>query len=147
MAKAKRRESGADRAVFAAICERIAQGETLASICRSEGMPGRVTVYDWMAEHEDLADAFARAREAGMDAIADQAMQIADDGSNDTYVDDKGFQRVDNDVVQRSRLRVETRLKLLAKWSPGKYGDKLELAGSKDAPLLVQVNRLTEGSK
>ena len=147
MAKVKRKATGVDRALFAKICERIAQGETLAAICRTDGMPGRVTVYDWMTENEDLAESFARAREAGMDAIADQAMQIADDGLNDTYEDANGFKRVDNDVVQRSRLRVETRLKLLAKWSPGKYGDKLELAGSKDAPLLVQVNRLTEGSK
>ena len=30
---------------------------------------------------------------------------------------------MDTDVIQRSKLRVETRLKLLAKWCPTRYGD------------------------
>ena len=37
--------------------------------------------------------------------------------------------RVNAEHIQRSKLRIETRLKLLAKWNPKKYGDKLALEG------------------
>lgn len=145
MAKTKRAAAGPNREVFAKICERHSKGETIASILRTPGMPGRSTFYEWL-EDEELSGLFARARDAAMDAIADEAVAIAEDGANDTYVDENGFKRVDNDVIQRSKLRVDTRLKLLAKWAPRKYGDKLELSGDADRPLTVQVIRLTEGA-
>ena len=146
MAKAKRKETGVDRALFAAICERIAQGETLSAICRDDGMPSRNTVYDWIDADEELAGQFARARERGADVIAERCLEIAHDEQHDWFLTRKG--EVTNEVaIARARLQVDTHLKLLAKWFPARYGDKLELAGSKDAPLLVQVNRLTEGSK
>lgn len=31
------------------------------------------------------------------------------------------------DMIEHRKLRIETRLKLLAKWNPKKYGDKLDL--------------------
>jgi hypothetical protein len=147
MAKTKpRRLIDPDGTLFATICERHATGETIASILRTPGMPSRTQFYAWL-EDETRAERFARARAAAMDAIADEAMVIADDGANDTYTDDEGRTRTDMDVIQRSKLRVETRLKLLAKWAPKQYGDKLELAGDANAPLQVQIIRLSEGSK
>jgi hypothetical protein len=107
------------------IVGRIENGETLASICREEAMPKRRTVYDWMQADADFSARFARARELGADAIAEDALKIADDGQNDTYTDDNGNERTREDVIQRSKLRVETRLKLLAKWCPKKYGEKV----------------------
>ena len=46
------------------ICERLADGESLRSICRSEDMPGRTTVFKWLRELPAFADQYARAREA-----------------------------------------------------------------------------------
>lgn len=118
------------------ICERIAQGEPLRQICRDEHMPAWRTVYDWLNKYEDFATAIARARELGFDAIAEDLLDIADDGKNDwmeKYDKDGeavGYQ-LNGEHVQRSKLRIETRLKLLAKWSPKKYGDKqqVEMSG------------------
>jgi len=36
----------------------------------------------------------------------------------------------DTDHIQRSKLRVETRLKLLAKWNPRKWGDRQQIEHS-----------------
>lgn len=58
----------------------------------------------------------ARAREDGYDVIADQCMALADD------------QPLDQVYVAWRRLQVETRLKLLAKWNPKKYGDRQAVA-------------------
>jgi hypothetical protein len=114
--------------VVEAICERLSEGEPLAQICRDEGMPAARTVRDWIAERPDVAAAIARAREDGEDRIAADCLAIADDGRRD-YVtlggdDDSPKVAVDHDHIQRSKLRIETRLKLLAKWNPKKWGDR-----------------------
>lgn len=46
--------------------------------------------------------------------------------------------------VQRSKLRIETRLKLLAKWNPKKWGEKVDLnhGGQADNPIKTLVENL-----
>jgi len=112
--------------ILSEVCQRLAKGEPLAQICREEGKPDPATIWRWTEKDQEAAQAIARAREAGFDQIALDALNIADDGENDTYEDKDGFVRTNNDVVQRARLRVETRLKLLAKWDPKRYGDKIQ---------------------
>lgn len=124
------------------ICARLAEGVPLAEICRTEGMPAVRTVSGWKEAHPDFAAAFARAREEGFDAIAAECLEIADDARND-FIDKKaaegdeaavGAKAFDSEHVQRSKLRIETRLKLLAKWDPKRYGEKLALGGADDLP-------------
>lgn len=109
------------------ICARLSEGEPLRHICKTEGYPAVRTVSDWRKAHPDFDAAYLEARDAGFDAIADDCMEIADDGSRDYTVDKDGREVVDHDHIQRSKLRVDTRLKLLAKWDPRRYGDKIDL--------------------
>lgn len=124
------------------ICERISQGEPLRQICRDPHMPSWQAVYQWINDDEDFARRIARARDLGADAIAEETLDIADDARND-WMDklDKdqvpiGYQ-LNGDHVQRSKLRIETRLKLLAKWNPKKYGERsaVELTGANGGPV------------
>lgn len=135
--------------LFQKIIERIADGEPLRQICRDEGMPSYRTFYNWIDEDDKLiksedekvrntslklASRFARARDDGHDAIAEETLKIADDGTNDWMEkQDKDGRNIgwqlNGEHVQRSKLRIETRLKLLAKWNPKKYGDKMEVSG------------------
>lgn len=127
------------------ICARLAQGEPLACICREDGMPHRSTVDDWANQKDKDGQAtelaqfvsrlIARAREDGHDAIAREALAIADDGSRDYQPNEDGHPIVDHDHIARSRLRVETRLKLLAKWDPKRYGDKVQLSDNEGGKL------------
>lgn len=94
------------------IVEWIGQGKTLRDYCRQDGKPKPATVYDWLVKDEEFGKRFARARETGYEALAQECQAIADENCAD---------QVD---VGRNRLRVETRLKLLAKWWPQKYGDR-----------------------
>lgn len=112
--------------VVDAICERLSAGEPLAAICRDEGMPAARTVRDWEAQRPDVAAAIARAREEGEDVMAADCLAIADDGRRDYTVDDEGHKTVDHDHIQRSKLRIETRLKLLAKFNPKRWADKTQ---------------------
>lgn len=119
------------------LCARLSKGEPLEQICRDDNMPASRTVSDWKKAHPAFAADFVRAREEGFDAIAASCLEIADFGLNDTYLDDEGNKRTDTDVIQRSKLRIETRLKLLAKWYPKKYGDRVDVnhGGQGDNPL------------
>jgi hypothetical protein len=120
------------------ICDRLADGEPLRHICRSDGMPSWRTVYDWLGQNEDFAARIARARELGEVAISEQCMEIADDEQHDWVMTKKGT--VCNEVaVGRAKLQVWTRLQLLARWNPNKWGDrqKLEHSGTLSLEQLV----------
>lgn len=110
------------------ILRRISEGEPLAVICRSDPkrMPTPMTWGNWCNKDENLAIAYARAREVGFDALAAECLSIADDGSQDTKkVGEDQREVADAEWISRSKLRVETRLKLLAKWDPKRYGDAM----------------------
>lgn len=128
------RKSTFTQAAADEICRRLSTGEPLAQICRDEGFPHDDTVRSWADSDPNFAQAIARAREKGFDAIALECLHIADDSSGDVIETDNG-PRVNAEFVARSRLRVDTRLKLLAKWDPKRYGERTTLAGDPDAPL------------
>lgn len=108
-----------------AICEHIAHGKSLVSWCRESDTPYR-TVMDWLAAHEAFSHKYAHAREAQADYLAEEIVQIADDGRNDTYQTDDG-EATNHDVIARSRLRVDARKWYASKLAPKKYGEKLDL--------------------
>jgi hypothetical protein len=101
----------------------IEAGKPLAEYCRLPGKPALRTVYDWKEKDEAFAARFARARDIGYDIIAEDTAQLAESKPG-VFIDAAGNERIDPGFVQWQRLRVDTRLKLLAKWSPAKYGDR-----------------------
>jgi hypothetical protein len=123
-----------------AICERLADGESLRTICSEEGMPSKTTVFRWLADNEQFRDQYARAREAQADAIFDDILSIADDGRNDWMVrkfgDDERW--VENgEALRRSALRIDARKWMAGKLRPKKYGDKLDVEHSGAVELNV----------
>lgn len=120
--------------IGAEICERLSDGEPLRAICRDPHMPAWRTVYDWIHKDQAFATRIAQAREVGFDAIAEEALQIADTPVEGVRKEssEEGYKEVREDMLGHRKLQIETRLKLLAKWSPKKYGDssKVELTGS-----------------
>lgn len=132
-----------------AICARLAAGESLNAICKDEDMPSKAAVLLWVDEDRSgFADQYARARTRGYQLLAEELLEISDDGTND-YVerenkDGSTYQAVDHDHIARSRLRVETRKWLLSKMLPKVYGDKTTIGGDPDAPI-QQVLRVLTG--
>lgn len=128
------------------ICELLTEGVPLRQICRMEGMPPWRNIYFWMARDNDLAAHIARAREIGYDAIAEECLAIADtpliservteSADPKTGLVTKAVIRADD--VNARRLQVETRLKLLAKWS-NKYSDRTVITGDANgAPIKTE---------
>lgn len=120
-----------DEKIAAEVCERIANGEGLEGICDDSRVPSEMTIRRWMAAQPTFREAYARAREQQMEKWADDVIRIADDASGD-YVDRVGkdgvVERVvDPETVQRSKLRIDTRLRLMSKLAPGRYGDRVDV--------------------
>lgn len=124
------------------IVERMSEGTPLAVICRDIGISDDA-VRDWQKVRPEFEQAIACARKAGFDAIAAECMFIADDTSNDYATrqrpDGSEFKAFDADHVQRAKLRIDTRLKLLAKWDPKRYGEKLALVGGDEGDAPIQT--------
>jgi len=142
------------------MCELLSEGVPLREICRMEGYPAWRTVYDWMYRDDaalasgggvGLSAAIARAREAGYDAMAEECLIIA----NTPHVGVKEVRSVDHrgnetvalsteDMLGHRKLQIETRLKLLAKWDPKRFGDKVQLSGDAENPIKVQAETQAE---
>jgi len=115
------------------ICERIADGESLRSICKDEALPSTVTIFKWLNAFPEFAKQYTRAREAQADALVDEILEIVDDGRNDWMVrhDDEGGNagwRENGEAMRRSALRVDARKWMAGKLQPKKYSEKHQLA-------------------
>lgn len=109
------------------ICEHIAGGKSLVSWCKQdESRPSYTSVMRWLEANAAFRESYARARMDQADFLAEEIVQIADDGLNDTYTDGEGNERTNQDVIARSRLRVDARKWYASKLAPKKYGDKIQ---------------------
>lgn len=123
------------------ICEHLAEGYSLRSFCAREDAPNKSTVMRWLREHKEFRDQYARAREDQAEILADENLDIADDGSND-YVtrenkDGSTYEAIDHDHIARSRLRIDARKWFASKVAPKKYGERsiTEITGKDGGPI------------
>lgn len=108
------------------ICQWISLGQTLRQWCRENNIHYS-TVYLWMEKDQEFAQRFARAREIGHDAIADETLEIIDTEAEfaESWSQGGGSKHRDSAHAGWLKNRAEQRMKLLAKWNPKKYGDKV----------------------
>jgi hypothetical protein len=126
------------------MCDLLSEGVPLREICRREGFPAWRTVYDWMVRDDaagersvGLSAAIARAREVGQDAMAERAyMEMYEEPER---ILSEGGNKIDPGYVQLVKARAEITLKLLAKWNPKRYGDRVAVSGVENGPA-IQVD-------
>ena len=124
----------------------IESGKTLRAYCRQDGKPSYGTVYDWLeedakTEQKEESSRFARARELGEAQILQECLEIADNTQEGMIITEKPDGTTETkraDMIEHRKLRIETRLKLLAKWNPKKYGDKqLHTGADGEGPIQI----------
>jgi len=131
-------QSKLDAIGIEAICDQMAECKSLRVIAQDAGV-GLGTLTTWLA---NFPEQYARARDAQAERFAEEIIQIADDGSNDTYQTENG-PAIDHDVIARSRLRVDARKWLASKMAPKKYGDKVAVGGADDMPPIAHSLKVT----
>lgn len=128
------------------ICSELASGKSVRTICKRSDMPGMETIFRRLRESLEFREQYARAKAEAADALVEEMLDIADDGTNDWMeIHDKdgtcvGF-KINGEHVQRSRLRVDTRKWIAAKLKPKKYGDQIDVnhGGQNDNPLTALI--------
>ena len=125
------------------ICEGITLGSSIRTVCKPEHMPSIKTFYTWLRTHDEFLKQYTRACEERTEAMSEDIIDIADDGTNDwveVHGTDEQKERysLNGEALQRSRLRVDTRKWLMAKMKPKKYGDKIDhTTNGKDLPTPI----------
>lgn len=97
------------------ICEKIANGRSLRSICAEDGMPTTSTVCKWLIENKEFSEQYARARDKQADYFAEEIIEIADSVEAESA------------SVAKAKLQIDARKWAASKIAPKKYGDKTEL--------------------
>lgn len=128
------------------ICEKLACGQSMRTVCAGDDMPCMQTVFTWLRNNKEFLEQYTRAKEEAADAFIEEMLDISDDGTNDWMErnDPKnaGYD-YNGEHVQRSRLRVDTRKWVASKLKPKKYGDKLDItSGDKPIPILGGIAKL-----
>ena len=115
----------------------VATGRSLAAFARSIE-PDRHkaellahSLRDWFARVPAWRVAYDAARIERCEVLAEDMLAIADDSSGDVVFGPNDEARCDTEFVARSKLRVDTRAKLIACWNPARYGDRqqVDIAG------------------
>lgn len=136
------------------ILQRLACGHTLTSICRDMGI-SPASVYRWTVANEDFARDFARARDFGDQVLEDEAVDISDTMEEasetiDSFSEKHGASSTvkKGDAVAHRRLRVEVRLKVVAR----RKGAKIQLdtngaGGEGLASVYEKIREVAKGKK
>jgi hypothetical protein len=111
------------------ICDRIAQGKSLVSVCKALGL-AYSTVARWLQqpEYDDFCNRYARAREDQADYLTDEIVDIADKTRD----------------PQKAKVQIDARKWKAAKLKPKKYGDHVDVELSGSTSHDVWVRLLTE---
>lgn len=112
------------------ICERIVTGESVRSIVDDPKMPAMATFFRWLRDRQEFREQYEEAKQLQADLLADEIMDIADDGRNDwmeANAEDNPGYRMNGEHVQRSKLRVDARKWVAARLLPKRYGDKYDV--------------------
>lgn len=123
------------------LCKKIASSTSSIITLLGEGyegnsLPDYTTIKAWLSADESISTQYARAKEDQAEFMAEEMLDIADNGDNDYMLkhgaDGSEAYILNGEHVQRSKLRLEARKWLMSKLKPKKYGDRINLdhAGS-----------------
>ena len=103
-----------------AICDELADGKSLISICKRDDMPHRVPVLQAVQRDDELYEMYARARAIGAETLADEIHDVSRQGLESV---DK---QMANAEVQRRRLQVDSLKWTYARQQPRGLRNKAE---------------------
>lgn len=134
------------------ICQRVATSTMgLARLCAlHDDLPDKTTVNLWRYKHSEFSTQYAQAKLKQADLLAEEMLDIADDGTNDWMEsfgkDGESVGHILNgEHVQRSRLRIDTRKFLASKLLPKQYGQHAEEEkGDNKSVIEMLIDKLAE---
>ena len=122
------------------ICDRIAtNSKGILKLCEDNShWPNRSTIFKWKLDNQSFSDLYDKAKTTQLEVLYDDLISISDDTSQDLIENDKGKMVCNNEYVNRSRLKIDTRKWILERLAPKKFGTKQENTVSDDFKTLVE---------
>lgn len=108
------------------ICQRIAEGETLRTICCDSDMPDRSSIREWRLKNKEFSAQYALSVESRTEVMFDDILSIADNVAHD------------KNAINQARLSIDSR-----KWYLSKVLPKIQTNGS----YTEQMNQILEYQK
>ena len=105
------------------ILDGLASGKSLRRICGRDGVPSRDAVVDWLINYPEFSAQYARARDIGLDELADELLELGESAT----------------PLNANAVRVNADIKkwYLSKLAPKRYGDQLAITGADGGPVQV----------
>lgn len=127
-------EAIADVMTLRVIVSRIAEGEALREVCRSRGWPYS-HVARWLSEDDSRRAEYEWALRLWADAVAQETLGVADGA--------------DAESVGVAKLRIETRMRLAARWDRERYGERsaVDVRHGGNVTVMLTQFALDEGGR
>lgn len=111
------------------ICDQLADGKSLRTICKAKDMPAKCTVFVWLREKPEFLALYNAAREDQADGLADEIIEIAD------------AKYTTKAEIAQARMKIDTRKWVAGKLRPKKYGERVvqEHTGAGGGPITSKV--------
>lgn len=120
------------------ICEKLALGLSMRTICKEEDMPAMSSVFKWLRENKDFSEQYVLAKQEGTDAMSEDLMELGDEAIELAQTVDP---KQSSAVVQAVKLKSDNLKWTMSKLKPKKYGDKLDMTtNGKDLPTPILNN-------
>lgn len=118
------------------ICRRIANGDSLRSICREDDMPSRAAVLNWLQDRPEFVARYEHARQLQAEGFGEEVVELSDQLPPGASHED----------ISRQKLRIDSRKWVAARMLPQKYGKttKMEHTGKDGGPIEVDVDDARE---
>ena len=131
------------------ICDIVAASpHGLNKICREyDWMPEPQTIYNWRAKDDRFFEMYRKARVKQAEVLSEFCLDVADDSSQDVKIGKDGQEVYNNEFVNRSRLKIETRKWLACKLIPQTYGTHIEVSASDTADAICRAKELANRIK
>jgi len=118
--------------MFNSICYKIeVEGLALRNVLKLENTPSSRTFSKWLRNDPNKVKQYTRATDGRADKIFEDILVICDSTEDDVIVNGDGAPITNHNVIQRDRLRVDTRKWYLSKLNPKKYSDKVQVDTTK----------------
>ncbi|MBW2245436.1 MAG: hypothetical protein JRH01_26030, partial [Deltaproteobacteria bacterium] len=117
------------------LLRRLADGETLLSICKSSRVPHRDTIRRWVRDKPDFRRRYLDARATWGDRLAEEVVEIADACEQETG------------PVSKARLQIDARKWAASRLNPIRWGDRTQLnigARPEQEPLVISWEKPIE---
>jgi len=120
--------------------------EGMSAISALKGKMSSATFYDLIENDEIKLKRYTRATEMRAEVMANELLEIADNRSED-FVETEEGGYINHNVINRDRLRVDSRKWLLAKLHPKKYGEKVDVTSDNKSLIPPTITFVRHGNR